>query len=298
MALLALPHPRPAAHARADRANGSAGQAAVTATAYRVFYRNRTEEVVWGEAALQQRLARKTPGAIHHEVALIHICGVCGATGPWVDGWVQVPGLVDGRGNWDARVMACSDLCMHQHNPAYKRPTWSGACSEPRGEVPQAMREALWAANRAEKARKDDLRAHRTVPMFHEGKGDGWCRWCGTPVPKPRRTWHKDCLRHYLQHSDMQAQYNHLAKTRGRGCAVEGCASDGAEVDHVVALWKVRALPDRERRPYYGPANLQLLCHRHHKQKSATEAAYRAAINRGDAVLEYGEPGHGAPAIT
>lgn len=50
------------------------------------------------------------------------------------------------------------------------------------------------------------------------------------------------------------------------------------EVDHRVPLWSVAHLPDEERRWYFGPGNLWLLCPKHHKEKTRREAAERAAL--------------------
>ena len=47
-------------------------------------------------------------------------------------------------------------------------------------------------------------------------------------------------------------------------------------LDHIVPLWSVADLPDDERRWYFGPENLQILCPRHHKEKTKREAAERA----------------------
>ena len=52
------------------------------------------------------------------------------------------------------------------------------------------------------------------------------------------------------------------------------------EVDHRVPLWEVAHLPRDERRPYFGPDNLWLLCPRCHKAKTKREAAERAAQRR------------------
>lgn len=49
------------------------------------------------------------------------------------------------------------------------------------------------------------------------------------------------------------------------------------EVDHLVPLWSVAHLPDDERRRFFGPENLWLLCPDCHKKKTAYEAADRAA---------------------
>lgn len=52
------------------------------------------------------------------------------------------------------------------------------------------------------------------------------------------------------------------------------------EVDHRVPLWSVANLPDHERRWYFGPENLWLLCPKDHKAKTAREAAERAQARR------------------
>lgn len=57
-----------------------------------------------------------------------------------------------------------------------------------------------------------------------------------------------------------------------RACALE--------VDHRTALWEVAHLPPDERRWYFGPENLWLLCPACHKAKTKREAADRAAQRR------------------
>jgi hypothetical protein len=52
------------------------------------------------------------------------------------------------------------------------------------------------------------------------------------------------------------------------------------EVDHKVPLWQVADLPPDERRVYFGPTNLWLLCPACHKAKTKREAAERAALRR------------------
>jgi hypothetical protein len=52
------------------------------------------------------------------------------------------------------------------------------------------------------------------------------------------------------------------------------------EVDHRIALWEVAHLPDDERRWYFGPGNLWLLCPPCHKAKTRREAAKRAFEKR------------------
>lgn len=60
-------------------------------------------------------------------------------------------------------------------------------------------------------------------------------------------------------------------------------ASIELEVDHVIPLWKVALISDltlEQRRWYFGPGNLQLLCGPCHKAKCRAEAAERAALKR------------------
>lgn len=52
------------------------------------------------------------------------------------------------------------------------------------------------------------------------------------------------------------------------------------EVDHRVPLWKVANLPDDERRQYFGPTNLWLLCPSCHLTKTKAESAERATARR------------------
>jgi 5-methylcytosine-specific restriction endonuclease McrA len=59
----------------------------------------------------------------------------------------------------------------------------------------------------------------------------------------------------------------------GGQCAIERVVA--LEVDHRVPLWSVADLPAEERRWYFGPGNLWLLCPTHHKEKTKREAAER-----------------------
>lgn len=56
------------------------------------------------------------------------------------------------------------------------------------------------------------------------------------------------------------------------------------EVDHRTPLWEVADLPDEERRWYFGPGNLWLVCPACHKAKTKREAARRAAQRRFEAA--------------
>jgi 5-methylcytosine-specific restriction endonuclease McrA len=152
-------------------------------------------------------------------------------------------------------------------------------------------------------------REHRTVPI---GEGGGACRWCGKAIlgkrgkyigkPDPARSWcrdddgHSACLREYNLHSRADFQHDWLAEHHGLKCA--GCrvvnptreidcgwgrakTTSALEVDHIEPLWWIAlTVPRCDRRRYFGPANLQLLCPPCHKRKSRREAAERALMKR------------------
>lgn len=61
----------------------------------------------------------------------------------------------------------------------------------------------------------------------------------------------------------------------GEATAVE--LSGELVVDHIIPLWLVAIIiPQAERRPYFGPENIQLLCSGCHGIKTAREARERA----------------------
>jgi hypothetical protein len=131
-----------------------------------------------------------------------------------------------------------------------------------------------------------------------------------------RRGWHDgrndeaNCLKEYFLHSDHSAQYKHLKERDGEDCwECKGrplvwsrdtpCTrwrdptgvyvgqytpvwwgKADLEVEHTVPLWSVAHLPDDERRPYFGPTNLRLMCVPCHKRKSAKEAKQRAETKK------------------
>lgn len=99
-------------------------------------------------------------------------------------------------------------------------------------------------------------------------RGDEVCDPTGTP-PMP-----------WQGRRDGEAYWTALIAYRKENPYPRYCLVDlvvALEVDHKVPLWSVAQLPDDERRRYFGPENLWLLCPTHHKQKTAREAAERAA---------------------
>lgn len=253
--------------------------------AYRLFYRNSKagsgyfssyrQEVIFGEEELARRQQLQRPRLVHWEVATLWRCHACRKRGPWVAGWRMMPGRTGGANGWAEPVTICSDECAEVHRPGYAPPRHVRTDDEPPPKRPKLMR-ARWDAFAVDRDAKARTREHRRVPLFYEKKPEGWCRWCGEEVEPPRRTWHDQCLQEFFLHTERTAQIRYLRKRGGGGCAAEGCEAEGEEVDHVTPLWRVRHLAPAERRPYFGPTNLQLLCYRHHKEKTAREAGERA----------------------
>lgn len=191
------------------------------------------------------------------------------------------------RADFSNQAVVCGRECAEVHAPGYVKPHWldDGLEPIPRDPKPRGWTKRLqarWDAFGDERDRKAKSRDHRKLPMLHEGKGEGWCRWCGKEVQRPQRTWHKDCKRTWLLHYDAYVQTRFLRERDGGICKAEGCDQGGYEVDHIKPLWSVRDLPDEERLPFFGPDNLQLLCGEHHKEKTSREAGERARLKRGD----------------
>lgn len=138
----------------------------------------------------------------------------------------------------------------------------------PEHRSPEDGRKRLEGHYRREHERS--LRAKREFPgPPHDGKGTGWCRWCGSEIINPKtgqrhklRTWcaHGRCFRLYNLHTHHLAQRHHLRARDGDGC--KRCGAPYTEVDHVIplaAVWEAFPEPAR-RRWFFSPANLQLLC--------------------------------------
>ncbi len=123
-----------------------------------------------------------------------------------------------------------------------------------------------------------------------------------------------NCALAYALHTDRETQFAHVEARDGRKCRDCGEAPEkwlrgaetviwgaftrhGAEyvdrtrytpvervtaleLEHGVPLWSVAHLPDDERRPFFGPTNLRLLCPDCHKPKTAREAGQRGKVNR------------------
>lgn len=138
----------------------------------------------------------------------------------------------------------------------------------------------------------------------------GECKWCDDCIEDPnkpgkisrRRGWHPECLEQFYLHTRPDSQHDFLVERDGRVCKECGAApgkwvhdrwptrvggsSDvyvgsftavrrawALEVDHVVALGLVAHLPVDERRPWFGPPNLQLLCSDCHRIKTRQDVA-------------------------
>ncbi len=246
-------------------------------TWHRVFYRTGKQEVVFGEARLRQLLNRKVPAVMHHEVAIIHQCQQCDRQGPWMPEWIAYPiwnRIAPYHVEGCDQALFCSTKCWVAKTGGFDFPSWMDMHQEPRDIERQRT---LFEAQMAEGDRRRQVTAHRLVPM-PEWRGNGYCKWCGEAVNEGRRrSWHLDCVTQYFLHSDLGKQMAFIQRRDGQGCAIEGCRARGIELDHRVPLWSVRNLPDAERRPFYGPTNLQLLCRDHHVEKTSREAGERAS---------------------
>ena len=130
--------------------------------------------------------------------------------------------------------------------------------------------------------------SHRRCPIPFTAAPRGTCRWCGFEIicggkPNRRARWHGPCLVDYEEHSRPRVQFRALVARDGRECGECHGARDRLtplEVEHRIPLWKVRHLPDDQRRWYYGLGNLWLLCRTCHKPKTRHEAAERAHLDR------------------
>lgn len=157
--------------------------------------------------------------------------------------------------------------------------------------------------------------SHRKVPRPRFGYlKRGYCQWCGEVIlhesgkrkgeVNTRRGWHPDCVYQYKLHAFPEYQVAFVKKRDGERCRECGetpmknlrgpevvdvtnktrwCEVSrviALELDHIEPLWSVQHLAPDERRRFYGPENLQLLCHAHHVAKCAREAAVRAAQKR------------------
>lgn len=260
---------------------------------FRIFYRSGKTVLAHGDDQLKALLARKWPASVHHEIALIHECGHCGKRSPWDDDWFA---LAD-RHAWQpdqSWIIFCGRQCWIDATGGHHYDEWQLFKSSDHRPEPARSRElesARWSANWSDRMAISDSKKYRSVPLPADWPGAGICRWCGKEIIETkgrnrgkrskRHNWHPACKDEYFLHSDLGTQYHYLAKRDGAHCHWLGCdEKHDLEVDHKIPLFSVRDLPDDERRKYYGPGNLWLLCKAHHKAKSAREAAQRAEAAR------------------
>jgi 5-methylcytosine-specific restriction endonuclease McrA len=149
--------------------------------------------------------------------------------------------------------------------------------------------------------REYELHTRANVQLDFLVERDGRrCACCPEGTPVPRKWLHdqyghrefQDTRRFYTPKPEDLAQlwptdpvkgkrwHEMTPEERGYGEHFRVWLVDALEVDHRVPLWEVTDLPDQERRWYFGPGNLWLLCPRHHREKTAREAARRAHLRR------------------
>jgi len=281
---------------------------------FRVHFRNNKTLLVKGRAELERIERRKVPKVIMVEDARSYTCGECGKIEAWLPSWRWYGSwqdLEDGK----PVLHFCSDACQEafslQHPPK-PRPAPPSArehtrimAYEPKRGAPNWRK--LDDAKKAADSRHFPMPKHKKLKL---AKREGQCRWCGERITSKyawQRSWHtarhgdeRDCQHEWLLHTDINVQWWHIVQRDGLGCAIDGkgdghwtghlifereweqkgfCTvywSEKLEVDHIVPLWKVRHLPDDERRAYFGPDNLWLLGTRAHRAKTSIEAAERA----------------------
>lgn len=167
---------------------------------------------------------------------------------------------------------------------------WGWSCRD----NPASCHRKRNAANRA----KAEGAAYRRFPgsTYQQAVTNpppGHCRWCGGGIRSPKnpsalalnRTWHSgklagepDCLGDYFAHTRMPNQLALLRSRDGQLCTQCG-VRPGEQVDHRLALSLVVLLilpPHRWR--YWGPGNLQLLCHPCHVAKTRQDVVDLKAL--------------------
>jgi len=205
------------------------------------------DEVPWDEAGWEARRRARlgVRGFPEPETMRKGVAGVC----KWGCGRpVEKPALY-----WHK---ACfEEYCLHTRAESQK--AW---LVERRGricEICKTVEPMKWLGS---PGRNEGYRPDQAMYWGTPEEQEAWRaeRW-----PFPDRRW-----------SDLSPEERIVGETTAieRVCALE--------VDHRVPLWEVADLPDDERRWYFGPGNLWLLCPRCHKLKTKREAARRAHERR------------------
>ena len=245
--------------------------------AHRVLYTSGRWETVY---EIKRVKARKVPAVLFSIRAPWHRCQHCGEEAHWGPDWIAIARYGDRfakRGGGDD--VYCSAACCGAQNEGWTPQHWMNVNDEP---LPIEVRRKVYEIKRRhEDSKRQAVRDTRKCPL-PEWKGKGWCKWCNEPMGDKcgRATmWHPACAVEFRLHNVLDDQIAFLVRRDGKKCAM--CAREGiGEVDHVIALWKIRHLPAMKRRVYYGPVNLWLLCWWCHKRKTRREAAERAALAR------------------
>lgn len=166
-------------------------------------------------------------------------------------------------------------------------------------------RSCLWALGRLQRAARE---AHRKPPRPPFQGQPGRCALCGTTeLERGRRTWcSQECVDTWRLATDARWCTHQLLELHGRACwgcgqvpwypwpnptywappgqdPVHGPPSplvEDLELDHVRPLWSLHP-EDRQDLRWWLPGNLQLLCRRCHRDKTAQEATRRAGLLAG-----------------
>ena len=124
-------------------------------------------------------------------------------------------------------------------------------------------------------------------PDSYYTKIKGQCRWCGNMIVKDdgtineRRSWHEDCATEYMLIYHSKEQRAHVRKRDKGQCNHCGVKAGRWDVDHIKPLWEQKGVPAEDLdMSYYSLDNLQTLCKKCHKKKTAEEHRIRAKTKK------------------
>lgn len=231
--------------------------------------------LVQGEEERDRVLGKRSPKAIHWEVARIHHCATCGKDGPWDKGWAWYGRLLDldeGR----PVLKFCSRPCRAAFEVAKKAEKdrdlpWRERIDWHIYEAEADIAER-WSALRE----AGDATKHRKVPMPEVKPGTGKCRWCAEQIfhdrgpkkgqPANGRSWHTPCYHLYELHTSSKAQFNFLFDRDGPKCQICGGGKYALALESLYhppgmdwkEWWKLHQDPDAPGRICYLKPSIRL----------------------------------------
>ena len=96
-----------------------------------------------------------------------------------------------------------------------------------------------------------------------------------------RRSWHEDCATEYMLIYHSKEQRAHVRKRDKGQCNHCGVKAGRWDVDHIKPLWEQKGVSAEDLdMSYYSLDNLQTLCKKCHKKKTAEEHRIRAKTKK------------------